>query len=249
MSRAFYDLDVQTTVSSGDDTAAAMADRATTLGFDGIAVTDYVADQDDLDAVVAAVKQAREQTDIAVRPGAKLRPADDGDLMDLLDLVRDHVDVVVVHGGDAAVNTAACRDTRVDILAHPAYGRKDPGVDHVTVKAAADNRVAIGLAMRPLLETSGKQRAHVLNHTREQIRLCGELGARTVCISSATAISELRAPRELAAFPRLFGMNVEESFATVAKTPQRILDRADERRDGDFIRPGVERVSEEGDSG
>lgn len=242
MGQQFYELDVQTARSSGDDNITAMAERAKQLGFSGITVADYVATTDDVEDVRQEVSQAAAPLD--VRVGAKLRPEDPGDLKDMLREIRDHVDVVVVHGGDVAINKTACGDTRVDVLAHPELRRKDSGLDHVAIKQAAENKVAIELNIRQLLETYGKVRSYILEHMRENVRLCDKFNTRMVTSSGATNKDQLRAPRELAAFPRILGMDLNNSLKTVADTPKAILRRADERNDESFVRPGVSRVDD-----
>jgi len=242
MAKQFYDLDIQTALSSGYDSAEAMAARAEALGFDGIVIADYVQDTDDVQAVQDAVTAV--DTDLDVRVGAKLRPDDGQDLTEMLQWVRDRVDVIVVNGGDVSVNRAACGDTRVDVLAHPALKRKDPGVDHTMMKQAAENRVAIALTVRQLLEHRDKIRSHILSHMREQVRLAQQFDTRIVAASGATQISELRAPRELAAFPRILGMAQEQGLATVATIPRKIVARTDRVNDDGTVQPGVRTVDE-----
>lgn len=237
MDRRFYDVDMQSDLSSGDDTVQALADRAERLGFHGIAVTDYVAGRDEVAEVEEAVSGVESPVDVHV--GATIRPADPGDLKEMLPGIRERVDVLVVHGGDAAVNRAATGDTRVDVLAHPELERNDSGIDHVMAEQAAKNRVAIQVNVRQLLETYGKVRSHVLAHMRRNVRLAEKFDAPVVASSGATAVGHLRAPRELAAFPRILGMDVGASFETVSDVPRRMLKRAERIREEGFVRPGV----------
>ncbi|MDY6762064.1 MAG: RNase P subunit p30 family protein [Candidatus Nanohaloarchaea archaeon] len=244
MDRQFYDIDIQSDRSAGDDTVADIAARANRLGFDGIAVSDYVAEEDDIEQVAQAVAQV--QADIDIHLGAKLKPEDPEDLGDMLRRFRDMVEVVVVHGGDAAVNRAATGDPRVDVLAHPENDRTDAGMDHVMVKQAAENNVAVQLNLRQLLETYGKVRSHILSHMRQNVRLADHFDAPLIVSSGATSVWQLRAPRELAAFPRVLGRDVEHSFDTVSTVPRRILERAEQVTQDEFIRPGVEVASGDG---
>ncbi len=237
MARRFYDLDMQTDLSAGDDAAGAMARRAARLGFDTIALTDYVVDTDDIDRIRTAA--AGVDADVTVRVGAKLKPDDPGDMTEMVRSVRDRVDVLVVHGGDTAINRAATGDPRVDILAHPALDRSDPGIDHVMADQAADNRVAVQVCIRRLLETRGKARSHVLNHMREIVRLCDRHDAPVIASGAARSAAQLRAPRELAAFPQVLGLPLGDAFDTVSDVPRAILDRADRVNDEGAVRPGV----------
>ncbi|MFB6166983.1 MAG: ribonuclease P protein component 3 [Candidatus Nanohaloarchaea archaeon] len=242
MDREFYDLDIQSEFSSGDDSVEELAERAERLGFSGIAVSDYAAELEDLEEPRSSIREA--DTGIDLHLGVKLRPGDPEELGDMLQVFREETEVVVVHGGDADVNRAATGDTRVDILSHPDMERKDSGLDHVMAKQAAENNVAIEVNIRQLLETYGKVRSHVLSHMRRNMMLCQEFGAPVLASSGATSLHHLRAPRELAAFPQVLGMEVGESFETVSDVPRRILRRAERVTSEDFIRPGVTKAGE-----
>lgn len=248
MDRQFYDVDVQTALSSGDHSVSAMVQRAERLGFDGLVISDYIQETDDVTAIRDAVDDV--DTTLDVRVGSRLRPEDGGTLKDMLQQVRDAVDVVVVHGGDISVNRAACGDTRVDVLAHPELQRKDPGTDHVMMKQAAENRVAIEINLRQLLEHRGKIRSHILSHMRENVRLAQKFDTPVVAASGANTADYLRAPRELAAFPRMIGMDLEQSLETVSTVPRRMLQRTDRVNDDSTVQPGVRTVDDQaGDSG
>lgn len=245
MPQQFYDIDVQTMHSSGEHTVAEIVQRAARLGLSGIAITDYVQDPEELEPIRTDVDAAQQEYDIDVRLGAKIKAADPQDMNDNIRGLREHVDVLVVHGGGVAVNKAAVTDTRVDVLAHPALERKDSGLDHVAVKNAADNRVSIALTVRQLLETREKVRSHVLAHMRRNVRLAQKFDAPVITASGATTKQYLRAGRDLAAFPRILGMDLKHSVATVANVPQQILERADTVNDEHTVQPGVKRVEEE----
>ncbi|MCJ7478786.1 MAG: amidohydrolase family protein [Candidatus Nanohaloarchaeota archaeon QJJ-7] len=242
MDRRFYDLDIQSELSSGDDSIQELADRAKKLGFDGLAVSDYVAEEKDIERTAQAIEGAEAPLDLHL--GAKLRPEDPEDLKDMLRRFRERVEVVVVHGGDAEVNRAASSDSRVDVLAHPERDRTDSGLDHVIARQAAENNVAVQLNLRQLLETYGKVRMHVLSHMRRNVRLCEHFGAPLIASSGASSVWHLRAPRELSAFPRILGLDLKESFGTVAEVPERVLERAEEVTSDEFVRPGVEVVQD-----
>lgn len=248
MAHRFYDVDVRTDRGRGEDSPGAMAERAEELGFTGFVVADTVQGPEDVERAQEAVDALDTPLDtpLDVRVGARIRAQDGSDLKDQLRAVRDRVDVVIAHGGSVEVNRAATGDTRVDVLAHPERGRKDPGIDHVMAKQAAENRVALGLTLRPLLHASRRDRAHRLSNLRELVRLATHFDAPMITVSGARSVMELRAPRELAAFPGILGMERGESFSTVGEIPRRILARADRVNDERTVRPGVV-VEGEGD--
>lgn len=243
MDRRFYDLDIRSEISSGKHPVNRLVRRAEQLGFDGIAISDYVVDIDDLDRVSERISDA--DTAIDVHLGAKLKPDDGAELGRMLDRFRQRSEVVVVHGGDSEVNRAATEDARVDILAHPEHGRTDPGINHVMAEMAGENQVAIQLNLRRLLETYGKVRSHVLSHFRDQVRLAEKFDAPVIVSSGATSVWHLRAPRELASILRVLGADVGQSFDAVSSVPRSIVERAAKVTSEEFIRPGVEVVDDE----
>lgn len=242
MPQDFYELDVQTTHSAGEHTVEKMVERAERLGFTGVVITDYADSPDDLSPVKEAVNTL--STEIDVRVGAKIKADDPQKLNKNIRALREHVDVLAVHGGEIGINKAAVTDTRVDVLAHPELKRKDSGLDHVAIKNAAENKVAIELNIQQLLETRDKVRSHVLSHMRQNIRLAQKFDAPVVTSSGANTKHYLRAPRELVAFPRILGMDLEESFTTVSNTPRKILQRAERVQDENTMQPGVRKVEE-----
>lgn len=233
MARQFYDLDVRAAAAPREK----MLQRAAALGFTGVAVTGPVDKPDD----VAEVRDtaADIETDLDVRIGARLEPDDPERLKELLAAVRDDVDVVIVAGGDVDVNRAACGDTRVDVLAHPERERRDPGIDHVMARQAAENQVAIGIVFRLLLPVHGKERALLLSRLRKLVRRCTAFNTPIVAVSGAESPVELRAPRELAAVPRVLGVDAGGWLQTVSDVPVQVVRRADAVREDGFSRPGV----------
>lgn len=237
MAHQFYDVDVRTDRGKGEDSPGTMAERAETLGFTGIILADTVQGAEDMERTQEAVDAL--DTPLDIRVGARIRAQTGSDLKEQLRAVRDHADAVVVHGGNPDVNRAATGDTRVDMLAHPGRGRKDAGIDHVMAKQAAENRVALGITLRPLLHATRRERAHHLSNLRELVRLAQHFDTPVTVGSGARTRLELRAPRELAAVPSILGMAKKASFSTVTDVPQRFLARADRVNDESTVRPGV----------
>ncbi|MDY6777861.1 MAG: RNase P subunit p30 family protein [Candidatus Nanohaloarchaea archaeon] len=239
MSHTFHDLNLQTSLSSGNSSIEEIVQRADTLGIDHIAITDYLTDHQDLQQLRDRLNDLPE-SEVTVHSGVKIRADDERELKDKLSAFRDHVEVVIVHGGDVEINRAACEDTRVDILAHPEFKRKDSGIDHVITKKAAENRVCIEITFRSLLKTYGKLRSQIMSHMQRNVRLCKKYEAPLILNSGARSIHEMRQPRDMLGLAQSLGIDLGDSFALVEKHPAAILERADDGLSGNQIMPVVE---------
>lgn len=162
--------------------------------------------------------------------------ADDwGELKTKIGEERQETDVLVFKGGDEKLNRKAAEDTRVDILLRPEKGRKDSGINHVTAKKAAENKVAIGFDFRQLTDNKGKYRSFILQHWERNLKLTEKYGTPYIITTGAEKPYYLRAPRDLAALISSLGFNGSKA---VSKTPRKILERAERVKDENFVRPG-----------
>lgn len=237
--KRFYDLDIQSEISSGESEIESIVKTAEKLGFKGIAISDYALDKKDLKKLKNKISEL--ETDLDLHAGVKLKAGDESNLLEKISKFRNDVDVLIIHGGSIDINRAACGDSRVDILAHPELKRKDSGIDHVIAKKARDNNVAIQINIKQLLGTYGKTRSHILSHQKRNIELCEKFNVPMICSSGASSVYDMRGPRELASFPHILGMDIEESLKTVSEVPEKILKRSQEVKSSEFVRPGVKR--------
>ncbi len=143
---------------------------------------------------------------------------------------RKKYEVIIVSGGIYDVNRAACEDSRVDILAHPEYGRNDSGLDHVCVKAAAENNVAIEINFSEILNSTNRVR--LFRHLRKNIMLARKYGAEIVIASGAKSLWEMRAPRDLAGFVFLLGLDLNKSIDGISTIPEEIVNVNREKLEG-----------------
>lgn len=130
-------------------------------------------------------------------------------------------EIILVSGGLYEVNRAACEDSRVDILCHPEKGRKDSGLDHICVKAAADNNVAIEINFNEILNSGNRAKTMAL--IRNNIMLCSKYETKVVITSGANNKWGLRAPRDLAAIGFLLGMDLNKAIQAISSVPEEIV--------------------------
>jgi len=135
------------------------------------------------------------------------------------------VPLLAVHGGVDKLNRAAVEDARVDILAHPCGEKGEGGLNHVSVRYAAANGVAIDFNVGALIHTRRSDRARILSKMREHLKLVRKYKAPMILTSNAHTLYDLRAPREMIALATLFGMSKDEAMSALSDIPHGIVDK------------------------
>lgn len=216
----FYDVHAHSTLSFGEDSPESMAQFAQRLGFSGIGIVRYH------DAIAAVPRFSG----IEIIDAVMIKPADAQDVGRLAAAVRNNCDFLMVHGGDFNVNRAACENPMIDVLCHPELGRKDSGLDHVCIKAAADNKVAIEVNFREVIESYRKKRIHVFASMKKNVRLARKYGAPVITTSGAVSRYGLRSGRELAAMAHLLGLELGAAIDSLSSFPAELLRTNREKR-------------------
>jgi ribonuclease P/MRP protein subunit RPP1 len=215
----------------GEATVRRLALTAAEDGYEGLVVRNH----GDSGAVDAA--SIGEDSGIDVVAGVEVRAEERSRVAGLIGSHRGDRTVVCVHGGAEPVNRLACEDPRVDVLAHPT--REGP-IDHVLVRAAADNGVALEFSLARVLRAAGGRRVRALRRLRTLRELVRKYDAPHVVSADPVSHLQLRAPRELAALGGVLGADpewVREGLAEWGRIVARNRERASER----FIQPGVRR--------
>ena len=234
----FYDLHV----SAGSASAEEFAKMAEKLGWDGFALADRFESVEKFREFKAAIADAQKNTKIEIFPAVEIQVADPNDLKRALEKVRELALVVIVLGGNYKINRAACEDARVDILAHPAFGRLDSGLDEACLQKAFENNVSIELNFREILNSFRRQRAQVLQNTQLNLKLCEALKVKTILCSGASNIWEMRDARQLIAVAENLGLELGRGFAAASEVPQKIIEKNKAIFSGTRIAEGVELI-------
>ncbi len=232
----FYDFCVHA-VPDGENTVEQLAALARHLGYNGLAVANH---SDKLSQSRPVLPSTGE---FEIFSGIELAEENPSKLHGLIGKFRKSVDVLIVHGGSEAVNRAALENSRVDILNHPAFD-KSSGLNQVLAKAAAENNVAIGLTLRPLLYSRGPRRVRLLSDLRANLDLARKYDVSLVLSSDAMSCFDLRSPMETLALAEICGLEEDEALEALTTVPEKIISR-NRPRPG-YIREGIE-VLEEGD--
>ena len=220
----------------GDSTVARMALTASEYGYEGIVVRNHGDSPAQYDP--GAIREAYS---VDVVTGVEVRAEDPSRASGFVGSHRPERTVVVVHGGDPAINRFAVEQPAVDVLAHPMAGEGD--FNHVLARAAADNGVRIELSLRPVIHSEGGERVRALRDLRKLREIVDEYGTPYVVSADARSHLELRAPRELRALGEVVGID-SDAVATGLEAWGRLAERNRGRQSDRFVEPGVWRERE-----
>jgi ribonuclease P/MRP protein subunit RPP1 len=238
----FYDLNIHT-VPEGKNKIEEMAGLAKHFGYAGIAITNPSNSCKPEKPVVLG--------GIEVFSGVELKTDNASKLHGLVGKYRQITDVIIVHGGSENINRAAVENSNVDILSN--FGSmKDNGLNHVLAKSAQENDVAISFDLAEIIGQRGGRRVRALANFRKNLKLVRKYDVPFILTSNGNSYYDLRAPRELIALARLFGMTPEEATYGISTAPEQII--AKNRPSSNYVFKGVEivnptlyKISSEGD--
>jgi len=231
-----FDLHLHSAFSGGQSSLEQLASTAKTLGYSGICFAEYFKNLDQIKKLYEEIEKVSQKVKIEIFLGFEARNT--RELAKLID-IRRKFDVLLVRGGDLKLNRLACETPEVDILTHPEYERFDSGLNHVLVKEAAKNNVAIEVNFREILITSKNTRSRVLFNMSYNIKLAKKYHAPIILCSGAISHFELKSPECLISIANQLGLEMNEAKTTVSKVPEKILNQAKERKSEKFIMPGV----------
>ena len=235
----FYDLEVQSNLSGGENTIQQLAEFAEKLEYSGIAICDNFESIEKLEKLRKEIENVK--SDVKVMLGVKIRADDPDELNKIINLVRDKVEILIVSGGKYIINRTACENPKVDILAHPEHERYDNGLDVPCMRAATSNSVSIQMNFREILNSFRRNRSHILTHIKKNIELCNQFNAPILLCSGAQSIWDMRSPREIISIANVLGVDLGKAFMAMSDTPQRIIDKNLKTLEGKAFR-GVEVV-------
>jgi ribonuclease P/MRP protein subunit RPP1 len=230
----FYDFCVHT-IPDGDNTAEQLVALARHFGYSGIALANHS------DKLPQSRHVLTSTDGFEIFRGIELIEENPSKLNGLIGKFRQSVDVLIVHGGSETVNRAALENSRVDILNHPAFD-KSSGLNQVLAKAAAENGVAIGLTLRPLLHSRGSRRIRLLSDLRANLDLARKYDVSIVLLSDAVSCFDLRSPMETLALAEVCGLEEDEAIDSISTVPEKIISR--NHPGPGYIREGVEVLEE-----
>ena len=237
-----YDLHVHSEFSEGESTLNQLADTAKALGYTGMCFVSYWNGKNQMEKERQEIEKVSKSAGIQIFMGFEARNTKElGKLAEM----RKEFDLLLVGGGDLELNRAAVETPEVDILAHPEYGRHqvgkmaDSGLNHVLVKLAAKNNVAIEINFGSIFMSSGYNRAKVLRSIRQNIMLAKKFKAPIILCSGALSHFELRDSQSMISMATVLGMDLNEAKDAISKVPEKTVKDSIEKRGKDWVMPGV----------
>ncbi len=220
--KMFYDLEVHSTLSIGENSAEELASMAKKLNLSGIGIVTYWPE----------VVEVPKIEGIDIISAVMIKAGNPQDLDAMARKARSKAELLLVHGGNYDVNRAACENPLIDILCHPELGRKDSGLDHICMKAANENNVAIEVNFREILESYKRNRIYMLSSMRKNVKLCIKYDVPVITCSGAVTKWGMRSGRELAAITYLLGMELGKAITTTSNVPQGFVMKNREKLSG-----------------
>jgi len=234
----FYDLEVHSKFSDGENSIAEIAKFAEHLGYSGIAICDRFESLEKLRHLKEQISKIVSTIEIYL--GVKIYAETPEEMRKIVDKIREEVEVIIVAGGKYAINRAACENPKVDILAHPELDRYDNGLDEVCLHEAARNNVAIQVNFSEVLYRYRRLRSGTLESMMKNVMLCKELKVPLIVCSGARTIWDMRDPRMLVSISNVLGLELENSFSCVSSVPQQIIENNKKKLEGKIVTKGVE---------
>ncbi len=232
----FFDFHVHSAFSEGESRLEELASMAKMLGYSGICFTAYPLKKEEENFLKAEIERVKKEIGIEIFLGFEAR-----NLRELRSLLkrRREFDVLLVRGGNLRLNRIACETPEVDILTHPEFNRQDPGLDYVSFKLAAKNKVAIEMNFREILTSTKRSRSLILKNIAHNLKLAKKYKAPIILCSGAISQWELRSPYCLISMATQLGLELREAKLAISKVPENIIKQIMERKSSDWILPGV----------
>ena len=166
-----------------------------------------------------------------------LEASDWGELKKKISQNRENADILVFLGENEELNRKAVSDSRLDVILSPDRKDREAGVGKVIAEKAAENDVAIGLDFSRILQASKKEKISIISSWRQVFERCEKHGTDYIITTGATEKFQLRAPRDLKAFVN----SLNGKGAKAVNHTEKILEKNRHKKDGNFVRPGVEK--------
>ena len=232
----FFDLHVHSAFSGGTSSLEQLASTAKELGYTGICFAEYFENDSQIKKLKEDISKVSEKVGIDIFLGFEAR--NPKELHKLVERRR-MFGILLAQGGNLEMNRLACETPEVDILTHPENNRTDSGLNHVLVKFAAENNVAIEVNFREILLASKRTRNSIMRHVSNNVRLVEKFHAPIILCSGGISHFELRDPRVMISMANQLGLELDEAKDAISEIPENIIKRSKERKSEKWIMPGV----------
>lgn len=232
----YFDLHLHSAFSGGESSIEQLATTAKELGYSGICFSEYFQSEQRLKDLKDEISKVSRKVGIEIYLGFEARNSKE--LHHLANRKR-MFDVLLVHGGDLEMNRLACETPEVDILTHPENRRNDSGLNHVLVKLAAENNVAIEINFREILLSTQRTRSMIMKFLSQNIILAKKFKAPIILCSGAISHWELKSPEIMISMANQLGLELKDSKECLSEIPGKIIKQGKERQSDKWVMPGV----------
>jgi ribonuclease P/MRP protein subunit RPP1 len=232
----YYDLHVHSAFSEGTSSVEQLAETAKKLNYSGFCFVDYFQNDGQIKKRYEEIEKAAKEFGIEIFLGFEARNPHE---LEVLSQKRRRFDILLVQGGELKMNRLAVETPEVDILTHPSFERTDSGMNHVLMKLAKENNVAIEINFREVLINEEKSRSQAISRMISNVNLAKKIHAPLIICSGSLSHWELRDPLSLISFSMELGLKINEAKECLTKVPEKIILQSKERKDKKWIAPGV----------
>lgn len=232
----YFDLHVHSAFSEGTSSLEQLAQTAKKLNYSGFCFVEYFQNDSQIKKSYEEIEKVSEKEKIEIFLGFEARNPHE---LEILAQKRRKLDVLLAQGGDLKMNRLAVETPEVDILTHPSFERNDSGMNHVLMRLAKENNVAIEVNFREILMNERKSRSKVISNIISNVNLAKKIRAPLIVCSGSLSHWEFRDPLELISFMTHLGLKIDEAKECIAKIPEKIILQNKERRNQKWVQPGV----------
>ena len=132
---------------------------------------------------------------------------------EIIKAVNKSSDKLIIVNGDYRINPEILKIKKINILLdHESNVKKDSlhyrnsGLNQVSCKLAAKNKIAIGISFSNILEKV-KERSELIGRIMQNVKLCNKYKVKMILGSFARNKYELRGAKDLEAFGRVLGIH------------------------------------------
>ncbi|MBI2005213.1 MAG: PHP domain-containing protein [Candidatus Aenigmarchaeota archaeon] len=232
----FFDMHIHSAFSGGQSSLEQLASTAKELGYTGICFAEYFQNENQMKKLKEEIARVSEKIEIGIYLGFEAR--NPKELHKLIER-RKIFDILLVQGGDLKMNRLACETPEVDILTHPENNRNDSGLNHILVKFAAENNVAIEVNFREILLASKRTRNMIMKNISQNVKLAKKFHAPIILCSGVISHFELKDPQVMISMASQLGFDFSNVKDSISKIPENIIKQSKERKSDKWVMPGV----------
>lgn len=234
--KKFYDLHLS---FENNENIAKAIELSEKFGFSGICIAKQF--EKNFSEFSESVKKLSSKTKIEVFIGAEISENIKRNAVNALKFS----DFIIANCRDEKTKIEASKCWEVDILYQNIntknhMDQKNSGVDSTIATLLSERGIALEINFSEFLNSYGSIRAKKIGKVRQNILIARKYKTPIIITSGAKDIYEMRTPRELISFGKILGLNDHEVKDALERTPLRLIEKSNSRKDPKKILKGLE---------